>query len=289
MTDKPENPTRRTALRNLGLAGLGATAAFGTTAASGQTPASRPLTGKVAIVTGARNNQGRAFCAALAEMGANVVVHYHRAETAGEAEETARMVREAGAKAALIQGDLGESANVKALYDLAEAEFGGADIVINTAGTIIKKPMADFTDDEFERLVNDNTKTTFYSMREAARRLRDGGRIINIGTSLTAGAAPGYAGYAGTKAPVEDFGRCLSKELGARGITVNNIAPGPLDNPFFHGEENPQSVAYATNLSVEKRLGTEQDIVPLVRYLALPDSQWTNGQTLFANGGYLTR
>ncbi|QBF30788.1 short-chain dehydrogenase [Thalassococcus sp. S3] len=279
-------PSRRSVLLGLGAATLGtaAAAATGTAAAGGQ-----PLSGKVAIVTGARNNLGRGFAERLAQMGADVVVHYHRAETRAEAEETAARVRAAGRRAALINGDLGDSANVAALFDLAEAEFGGVDILVHTAGRIIKKHVADFTDAEFEELLNDNTKTTFYAMREAARRLRDGGRIIAIGTSLTAGAAPGYAAYGGTKAPVEEFTRMMAKELGARGITVNNVAPGPIDTPFFHAAETPQSVAYASGLSVEGRLGTVDDVVPAVATLALPDSQWTNGQTIFVNGGYLTR
>ena len=282
-----QNPSRRSMIRGLGLAAVGA-ATVGT-AANAQTSGSGPLAGKVAIVTGARNNLGRGFAERLAQMGADVVVHYHREETRAEAEGTAELVRAEGQRAALISGNLGNSANVTAMFDLAEAEFGGVDILVHTCGTIIKKPVAEFTDAEFERLINDNTKTTFYAMREAARRLRDDGRIIAIGTSLTAGAAPGYAGYGGTKAPVEEFTRMMAKELGARRITVNNVAPGPIDTPFFHAAETPQSVAYASGLAAEGRLGTVADVVPAVASLALPEGQWTNGQTVFVNGGYLTR
>ncbi|MEM7644298.1 MAG: SDR family oxidoreductase [Pseudomonadota bacterium] len=286
MTDI-QNPSRRALIRNLGLAAAGAAAAG--TAARAQAADTAPLAGKVAIVTGARNNLGRGFAERLAQMGADVVVHHHRPESRAEAEETADLVRAAGRRAAIIHGDLGNSANVAALFDLAEAQFGGVDILVHTSGAIIKKPVADFTDAEFERLLNDNTKTTFYAMREAARRLRDGGRIIAVGTSLTAGAAPGYAAYGGTKAPVEEFTRMLAKELGDRRITVNNVAPGPIDTPFFHAAETPQSVAYASGLSTEGRLGTVSDVVPAVASLALPEGQWTNGQTIFVNGGYLTR
>lgn len=287
MTDI-QNPSRRTMIRGLGLAAAGAAA--GTAArAQNAARAQGPLAGKVAIVTGARNNMGRGFAERLAQMGADVVVHYHRAETRAEAEETASLVRAAGGRAVLTQGDLGDSANVAAMFDLAEVEFGGADILVHTAGRIIKKPMADFTDAEFEELINDNTKTTFYVMREAARRLRDDGRILAIGTSLTAGSAPGYAAYGGTKAPVEEFTRMLAKELGERRITVNNIAPGPIDTPFFHAAETPQSAAYAAGLATERRLGTVADVVPAVAALVLPEGQWTNGQTIFVNGGYLTR
>ena len=290
MTQEPENINRRAAIRGFGLAALGTAAAtVSATSASGQLAATSQLDGKVAVVTGARNNMGRAFSVGLAEMGADVVVHYHRAETQSEAEETAQMVRDAGGRAVLSQGDLGDSANVSAMYDLAEAEFGGIDIAVHTAGAITKKPVAEFSDEEFQKLVNDNTVTTFYSMREAARRMRDNGRIINVGTSLTSGTAPQYAAYAGTKAPVEEFTRILAREMGDRMITVNTIAPGPIDNPFFHAAETPQSAAYAAGLSVEGRLGTESDLVPLVQFLARPDSQWVNGQNIWINGGYLTR
>ena len=287
-----QNPSRRAMIRGLGLAAAGATAVGASTVASAvraDGARSGPLIGKVAIVTGARNNLGRGFAERLAQMGADVVIHHHRAESRAEANETADLVRAAGGRAEVIHGDLGDSANVTALFDLAERAFGGVDIVVHTCGTIIKKPVADFTDADFERLLNDNTKTTFYTMREAARRVRDDGRIIAIGTSLTAGAAPGYAGYGGTKAPVEEFTRMLAKELGARRITVNNVAPGPLDTPFFHAAETPQTVAFASNLAAEGRLGTVADVVPAVAALTLPEGQWTNGQTLFVNGGYLTR
>ncbi|MEM7709333.1 MAG: SDR family oxidoreductase [Pseudomonadota bacterium] len=286
MTDI-QSPSRRAMIRGLGLAAAGAAAA--TTGATAQTAETAPLVGKVAIVTGARANLGRGFAERLAQMGADIVVHHHREDSRVEAEETANLVRAAGRRAAVIHGDLGDSVNATAMFDLAEAEFGGVDILVHTAGAIIKKPVAEFTDAEFERLLNDNTKTTFYAMREAARRLRDGGRIIAIGTSLTAGAAPGYAAYGGTKAPVEEFTRMLAKELGARRITVNNVAPGPIDTPFFHAAETPQTVAFAGGLAAEGRLGTVADVVPAVAALALPEGQWTNGQTVFVNGGYLTR
>jgi NAD(P)-dependent dehydrogenase (short-subunit alcohol dehydrogenase family) len=126
-------------------------------------------------------------------------------------------------------------------------------------------------------------------LREAAKRVRDNGRIINMGTSLLAGAAPGYTIYTGTKAPVEAYSRMLAKELAAKKITVNVIGPGPVDTPFFHGAETPQSVQFATNLSTERRLGKVDDIIPLIAFLARPEAQWMNGQTLWINGGYLTR
>lgn len=287
-SDAHEWPSRRRALSSIGLlAGLGAVgAAAQSRAAAGTT---RPLAGKVAIVTGARNNQGRAYAVALAGLGADVMLHFHRAETRDQNEETARLVRAQGVRVATSLGDLGEVVNVKKVFDTAQSSFGRIDIVVNTVGLIIKKPLADVTEADYERSHRANTKAVLFVMQEAARRVADGGRIIHIGTSLTAGSAPNYALYAGTKAPAEEFTRMLSKEIGKRGITVNNIAPGPLDNSFFHAAETPQTAAFAANLSVAGRLGKESDITPVVEFLAGPQSQWVTGQVLWVNGGYLTR
>ena len=249
----------------------------------------RELSGKVAIVTGARANFGRAFSVALAKHGADVVVHYHRRETIAEAEETARLVREQGTRAALVEGDLGQAETVKQMFDTAFESFGRADILINNAGAIVKKPMAEVTDEDLERMININTRGSFLCTREGARRLSDNGRIINIATSLLAGAAPNYAAYAGSKAIMEEITRMGAKELGGRGITVNSISPGPVDTPFFRSMETPESTEFAASLSVASRLGVVGDITPLVEFLALPSSQWITGQTIWINGGYLTR
>ncbi|MEL7258619.1 MAG: SDR family oxidoreductase [Pseudomonadota bacterium] len=288
MTNTPKM-NRRALLSSGTMGAAAALAGVGTVAAAGSPSGARPLNGKVAIVSGARNNLGRAFAVTLGEMGADVVVHYHREETRDQAEKTAQMVEAHGVQAALVQGDLGQVQNVRAMYDMADTQFGGVDVVVNNAGAIIKKPMAEFTDAEFERLDAINNRALFYSLREASTRVRDGGRIINTGTSLLAGAAPGYAIYSGTKAPVEEYTRMLAKELGAKRITVNSVAPGPVDTPFFHDQENERSAAYAAGLSTENRLGTVDDITPLVAFLADPASQWVNGQTLWVNGGYVTR
>ncbi|NJK51477.1 SDR family oxidoreductase [Candidatus Gracilibacteria bacterium] len=249
----------------------------------------KELAGKVAIVTGARANLGRGFAVELAKHGADIVVHYHREETRSEAEETARLVQEQGVRAALISGDLGQPATVKQMFDAAFNNFGRADILVNNAGAIIKKPIAEVSDEELERMININTRGTFLCMREGARRLSDNGRIINIATSLLAASAPNYAAYAGSKAIVEELTRMGSKELGKRGITVNSISPGPVDTPFFHSMETPETTKFAASLSNAGRLGAIDDIVPLVVFLAMPNAQWISGQTIWINGGYLTR
>ena len=175
------------------------------------------------------------------------------------------------------------------MFDTAFESFGQADILINNAGAIVKKPMAEVTDEDLERMININTRGSFLCTREGARRLSDNGRIINIATSLLAGAAPNYAAYAGSKAIMEEITRMGAKELGGRGITVNSISPGPVDTPFFRSMETPESTEFAASLSVASRLGVVGDITPLVEFLALPSSQWITGQTIWINGGYLTR
>lgn len=281
--------SRRRLLGGMAVAAVAAAGASAQTMSAPGAQPTKPLKGKVAIVTGARNNQGRAYAVALAALGADVMLHFHREQTRDQNEETARLVRGQGVRVALAHGDLGDAINVQKVFDAAQDAFGRIDIVVNTVGLIIKKPLAEVTEAEYERSQRANTKAALFVMQQSARRMADGGRIIHIGTSLTAGSAPGYALYAGTKAPAEEFTRMLAKEVGKRGITVNNIAPGPLDNPFFHAAETPQSAAFAANLSVSGRLGKESDITPVVEFLASPQAQWVNGQVLWVNGGYLTR
>jgi NAD(P)-dependent dehydrogenase (short-subunit alcohol dehydrogenase family) len=291
-TEQKKTVSRRGAIM-AGAIGAAAAAVYASdpaAAQAGSTTEARPLRGKVAIVTGARANLGRAFAEALAQDGADVVVHYHRAETRDQAEETARLVRAAGARAELVAGDLGQRANVRRLFDVAQQRFGGVDIFVHNAGKIVKKPMQEVTEAEFDASHAINTKALFMAMQEAATKLRDNGRMITIGTSLLGPTmTPNYAAYNGTKAPAEEFTRTFAREQGARGITANVIAPGPIDTPFFHGQETPQSTQFATNLAPMRRLGRIDDITPLVGFLASEESRWVTGQTIWINGGYLTR
>ena len=249
----------------------------------------RELAGKAAVVTGSARNMGRAFAVALAKNGADVMVHYHGARSKSDAEETARLVREQGTRAAVVEGDLAEVASIRRLFEEMAKAFGRVDIVVNNAGLIVKKPIVEVTEEEYDRAFGINAKAAFFVMQEAARRISDGGRIINLGTTLLGATTAFYGVYAGSKAPLEDFTRALAREIGGRGVTVNTVAPGPIDTPFYHGQENAQSTAYATQASVAKRLGTIEDIVPIIEFLASPRSQWVTAQTLFVNGGYLTR
>jgi NAD(P)-dependent dehydrogenase (short-subunit alcohol dehydrogenase family) len=286
MSDSNGAIGRRHAIVAAGVAGA---AVFGVSSAAAQTAGAKELAGKVAIVTGARNNLGRGYAVALAEMGADVVVHHHTPDTRDQADETARLCRVHGVRTAIFVGDLGGSATVRDMYDAAFNAFGKVDIVVNSAGRIWKGPMAQVAEDEFERCLAINTRAMFFSMQQAARRISDNGRVINIATSLLCAMTPLYGAYAGTKAPIEEFTRTLARELGERGVTVNAIAPGPVDTPFYHRPESPEATARVTAAVPAKRLGTIADIVPLVAFLASPRSQWISGQTLWINGAYATR
>lgn len=249
----------------------------------------QPLAGKAAIITGSARNMGRAFAEALARLGADITIHYHSQASQSEAEETARLVREQGARAVVVGGNLADLAVVKRLFDETLSAFGRADIVINNAGVVIKKPFGEITEEDFDRSFGINAKAAFFVMQEAARHIADNGRIINMGTTILGATIPFYSVYAGAKAALEDFTRSLAKEIGHRGVTVNVVAPGPVDDQFYHGAETPESVARATQASVAGRLGKVEDIVPLIEFLASPQSQWVTAQTLFINGGYLAR
>ncbi|MEO1080326.1 MAG: SDR family oxidoreductase [Pseudomonadota bacterium] len=253
------------------------------------TESKKDLQGKVALVTGAARNMGRAFTEALAQRGANLIIHHHSESSAEEASELARRARALGVEAMVFQGDLSKVERVEALFRDGIAHFGRLDIVINNAGVVLKKSFADVTEADFDRVFGINTKAAFFVMREAARAIEDGGRIINMGTTLLGATTGMYGVYAGSKAPLEDFSRALAKEIGARGITVNTVAPGPVDTAFFHGEENEQSVAYLSQQSPLGRLGRVSDITPLIEFLVSEESAWVTAQTLFINGGFLAR
>jgi NAD(P)-dependent dehydrogenase (short-subunit alcohol dehydrogenase family) len=249
----------------------------------------KSLDGKVAIVTGASRNLGRAFSEMLATDGASVVVHYNNPNKKSEADDTASKVRERGVKAIVEQADLTKTAEIKRLFERTMKEFNQLNIMINTAGMVIKKPFVDISEEEYDRMFAINAKAAFFCMQEAARRMADNGRIINMETSLVGATTPYYSAYAGSKAPLEDFTRALAKEIGHRGITVNNIAPGPLNTSFFYPAETQESTEYFKQQSINGQLGEIKDIVPLAKFLVSPEAGWVTAQTIFINGGFLTR
>ncbi|MFI9718483.1 SDR family oxidoreductase [Streptomyces sp. NPDC052396] len=248
----------------------------------------RTLKDKVVVIGGASRNLGSLIAREIAPDGPKLVVHYNSDSSRDKAEDTVAQCEAAGAEAISHQGDLTEVAEVERLFDAAHKEFGKVDCLVNTAGMVIKKPMVETSEEEFDRMFAVNTKAAYFMMREAAKRLEDGGKIITVVTSLLAAYTGLYSVYAGSKAPVEHFTRALSKELFGRRISVNNIAPGPMDTPFFYPAETDDSIAYHKSSAMNGELTKIEDIAPCVKFL-LTDGWWLNGQTLFINGGYTTR
>lgn len=247
------------------------------------------LTGKVALVLGASRSMGRLFAEDLAARGAVLAIHYNAASSHADAWAVADGIAAAGGTARVFQADLTRLDSLIGLFDAVEAAFGGLDIVVNTAGAIAKKPVADMEEAEFDALHEVNSKAAFFVLREAGRRLRDHGRVVSVSTSLTAATTGLYAAYAGGKAAVEAYTRALAKEVGHRGITVNAICPGPLDTPFFHANASPEAVAWAKGQSPMNRLGAPADLVGVVRLLTGADGQWITGQSILVNGGMVAR
>ncbi|MFC0118654.1 SDR family oxidoreductase [Pseudoalteromonas xiamenensis] len=243
----------------------------------------------IALVTGSARNMGRAFALALAEKGSDIVVHFNSESSRADAIETVSMIESLGRKALLVQADLTQPTQVEGMFTQIQNTFGRLDIVVNNAGKIVKKAFVEYSLDDFDSLFNINARASFMLLQGAAKMLSDNGRIINIGTSLLAAFTGHYGLYAGSKAPLEHFTRALAKELGGRGITVNMVAPGPINTAFFHGQEDAGTVAYLSAASVLGRLGEIDDIVPVVAFLASPEAKWMTGQTLLVNGGFVTR
>ncbi len=249
----------------------------------------RPLEGKTAIVTGAARNLGAQFSLGLGAAGANIVVHYNAEKSIAEAEIVAEEVRKFGVKSAVIQADLSATGGARQLFEEAGRNFDGIDIVVNNSGAMHKAPISETSEEDFDRVFALNAKAAFFVLKEAGNRLRDNGRIINIGTSLLGAFTGNYAAYAGSKAPLEDFSRALAKEVGHRGISVNTVCPGPIETSFLTGAETQETLDWLASASVAGRLGQIEDITPWIVFLASPGARWATGQTIFVNGGFATR
>lgn len=249
---------------------------------------SHTLKGKVVVVGAGGKNLGGLISREFAKGGAKVLVHYNSDATRQDAEATVKAVKDLGSDAYATQGDLTKPANVAALFKQAKERFGGVDIAVNTVGKVLRKPIVETTEEEYDSMFDINAKAAYFFIKEAGIHLNDGGKIITIVTSLLAAFTDGYSTYAGGKAPVEDFTRAAAKEFGRRGISVTAIGPGPMDTPFFYGQETPERVAYHKSQAMNGDLTKIEDIVPIVRFLAT-EGWWITGQTIFANGGYTTR
>jgi len=246
------------------------------------------LNGKVTLVAGGAKNLGGLISREFAAAGSKIVVHYNSASTEGDANATVKAINDAGGEAISIQGDLTRGVNMSALFEQAKDHFGGIDVAINTVGKVLRKPIVETTEEELDDMMAINAKSAFLFMKESGLHLNDDGKLITIVTSLLAAFTDGYSTYAGGKATVEHFTRAAAKEFSPRGISVNNIGPGPMDTPFFYDQETPERVAYHKSQALGNDLTKIEDIVPIVKFLAT-DGWWITGQTIFANGGYTTR
>jgi len=252
------------------------------------------IQGKVALIAGGAKNLGGLIARDLVQHGAQAVaIHYNSAASRADAEQTVAALRQAGAVAVALQGDLTSAAAVEKLFaDTLEA-VGRPHIAINTVGKVLKKPILEISEAEYDAMSDINAKAAFFFLKEAGRHVQDHGKIVTLVSSLLGAFTPFYASYAGTKAPVEHFTRAAAKEFGARGISVTAVGPGPMDTPFFYGQEGADAVAYhrtAAALSPFSQTGLTdiEDVVPFIRHL-VSDGWWITGQTILINGGYTTK
>lgn len=243
----------------------------------------RPLEGDVALVTGGSGAMGSNTAEALGALGASVAVHYHSSED--EADAVVDAVEGYDSTATTVQADVTDVGDVEAMYQQVIDEFGRLDILINTSGVMLKKPLEEVNEDEYDRMFDIHTKGTFFNLREAARHMNDDGRILNFSTTLTGVMTGQYSVYAGAKAATEQFTKMLAKEIGDRGITVNTVAPGPADTSFYYPDETEESTEAYKSMSIGNRLTKVSDVVPLLAFLSTEEAGWITGQTIRINGG----
>jgi 3-oxoacyl-[acyl-carrier protein] reductase len=243
----------------------------------------KSLEGKIAIVTGGSGGIGSAICERFAQEGAKIAVHY--SGHADKAEEVANRIKDKGSKAIAIQANLSQGEEVSKLFDTAQQHFGGLDLVVNVAGTGVGGAIADMDEANFDKVFGLNAKGAFFCMKEAARRLNNNGRIVNISSGLVIRPMPGFGLYCSSKAAVELMGKVLSMELGDRGITVNTVSPGPTETEMFaNSGDDPKSAAAQSSFN---RLGKPEDIADIVAFVVSEKCRWITGHTFQASGGYV--
>jgi 3-oxoacyl-[acyl-carrier protein] reductase len=242
------------------------------------------LNNKVAIVTGASKGIGTHIAKTLAHAGAKIVVNY--ASSQASADQVVAEIRAAGGEAIAVRADVSKTSEVKSLFDATIAKYGKVDLLINNAGIAIYKPIKDTTDEDFDRIFDINVKGVFLTLREAATRLENGGRIVNISSSVTRLMMPAYGSYSATKAAVEQLTRVFAKEVGQRGITVNSISPGPTNTELFTAGKTEETIKRLAAMAALGRIGEPEDISRVVLFLVSDEAAWVTAQNLGVNGGF---
>ncbi|RFU25056.1 hypothetical protein B7463_g11289, partial [Scytalidium lignicola] len=248
------------------------------------------LKGQVALITGGAKNLGAEIALSLAPLGVSLALHYHSTKTKEEVVKFEATLKQQfpSTKVVFYEADLTTAAAVDKLFADVLKDFGKINIVVNTIGMVLKKSIVSISEEEYDTMFAINSKAAFFILKAGAVHVTEGGKLITIVTSLLAAFTGFYTSYAGSKAPVEHFTRGVSKELQSKRISVNAIAPGPMDTPFFYPQESPEAVAFHKSQALEGRLTDVKDIAPIVKFLCT-EGQWITGQTIFANGGYTTR
>ncbi|NZA27195.1 SDR family oxidoreductase [Luteimonas sp. SJ-92] len=243
----------------------------------------RHADGKAALVTGSSRGIGAAIARRLARDGFRVTVNYVRSQA--RAEEVVREIETGGGQAIAVQADVSDADAVRRLFDVGEAAFGGVDVVVANAGVMRLAPFGEMADGDFQHMIGVNMQGSFNTLREAARRVRDGGRIVTLSSSITRLRTATYGPYAATKAAQDIYASVLAKELAGRMISVNAVAPGVVDTPLFTDGKTPQQIEGFVQRTPHRRLGEPEDIANVVSALCGPDGDWINGEVVYANGG----
>lgn len=245
----------------------------------------RNLEGKVAIITGASRGIGSAIARQLSALGAKVVVNY--SNNAVKAEEVVEEITKSGEQAVAIKADVSNIKDVERLFSETITKFGKVDILVNNAGVILYKLLSDVTEEEFDKLFNINVKGTYFACQQAMKHMEDNGRIINFSTSVVGSMFPTYSVYAATKGAVEQITRQLAKEFGPKKITINAVAPGPINTELFNVGKTDEQIEAIRQMNSFGRIGEPDDIANAIEFLVSDKAQWITGQTLRINGGYV--
>ena len=239
---------------------------------------------KVALITGGSRGIGKAISMRLSKMGMAVVINYARDKQS--AEDLAAKLNKKGGEALAAQADVSKIEQIAELFDTVISRFGRLDILVNNAGIATYKRIEEFSEEEYDRIFDVNVKGLFFCCKEAARKMADGGSIINIGSTVTRVMLPNYGAYAATKGAVEQITKVLAKELGSRNIRVNTLSPGPVDTALFRHGKSKEQIDQLAAMAALGRIGCVDDIADMVGVLVDEKSRWVSGQNILVNGGF---